>query len=189
MTCGIYLIQHLPSGRGYVGQSVNIESRFRDHRAGKGSRKLSAALRKYGAGAFEFKILLECSREELSPKEVAFIEQLDTLHPNGFNLTDGGKQPGKMSPETHQRFSEAGKRRMECEAHRTSLDRARKASWGTEGRKAQQSNLMSSLANSEEWKARSSARAKALAENPEVNAKRSAALKRYHQQRREGVAA
>ena len=34
MTCGIYLITHLASGRGYVGQIVDIESRFRDHRAG-----------------------------------------------------------------------------------------------------------------------------------------------------------
>lgn len=189
MTCGIYLIRHVTSGRGYVGQSVNIESRFRDHRAGKGSRKLSAALRKYGVEAFEYKVLLECSREELNPQEVLFIEQLGTLHPNGFNLIDGGNQPGKMSPETRQRFSEAGMRRMECETHRTSLDRARKASWETEGRKAQQSNLMSSLSNSPEWKARSSERSRALANNPEVNAKRSAALKRYYQQRREGVAA
>ena len=34
MTCGIYLINHKPSGRGCVGQSVDIESRFRDHLAG-----------------------------------------------------------------------------------------------------------------------------------------------------------
>lgn len=133
MTCGIYLIKHKSSGRAYVGQSVNIESRFRDHRAGKGSVKLSAALNKYGAEGFEFKVLLECPRD--------------------------------------------------------ALGLAREAGWWTEERKAQQSRLMASLSNSPEWKVRSSERSKALAKDPEVNAKRSAALKRYHQQRREGVAA
>ena len=189
MTCGIYLIKHKSSGRAYVGQSVNIESRFRDHRAGKGSVKLSAALNKYGAEAFEFKVLMECPREELNPQEVRFIECLGTLHPNGFNLIEGGGQPGRMSEETRQRYSEAGKRRMTCEAHRDALGRAREAGWRTEERKAQQSSLMASLSNSPEWKARSSERSKALAKDPEVNAKRSAALKRYYQQRREGVAA
>ena len=34
MTCGIYLISHKPSGRKYVGQSVDIESRVRDDLGG-----------------------------------------------------------------------------------------------------------------------------------------------------------
>lgn len=102
MTCGIYLITHIASGRGYVGQSVDIESRFRDHLSGRGSVKLSRALRKYGPEAFEFRILLVCDREELNYHEAAFVQQLNTLHPYGFNLIGGGGQPGVTGGQSRQ---------------------------------------------------------------------------------------
>lgn len=109
MACGIYLIVHRPSGRGYVGQSVNIESRFNDHKAGRGSRKLKHALTKYGLGEFDFKILLLCKPDHLNLYESLAVEALGTLHPRGFNLIPGGFQPGAMSEETRDKYRKAGK--------------------------------------------------------------------------------
>lgn len=40
MTCGIYLINHKPSGRKYVGQARNVEERWERHRKGDTNRYL-----------------------------------------------------------------------------------------------------------------------------------------------------
>jgi group I intron endonuclease len=63
MTQGIYGIHNTVSDKWYVGQSVNIEGRFRQHLytiRGKGNATnlhLSAAGKKYGEAAFEYLVL------------------------------------------------------------------------------------------------------------------------------------
>lgn len=172
MTCGIYLINHKPSGRKYVGQSVDIESRFRDHLSGRGSVKLSRALRKYGPEAFEFRILLVCDREELNYHEAAFVQQLNTLHPYGFNLIGGGGQPGVMSSETRSRFREAGRRRMKDPARREALAAARTRAWENPERRANQRQVMLSVLDRPEVKQQLLERIDALSKDEEVKRKR-----------------
>lgn len=46
MTCGIYLINHKPSGRKYVGQSIDVARRFTDHKRGKEPTLISRAINK-----------------------------------------------------------------------------------------------------------------------------------------------
>ena len=172
MTCGIYLITHIASGRGYVGQSVDIESRFRDHLAGRGSVKLSRALKKYGPEAFEFRILLVCDREELNRWEAEFVHQLNTLHPYGFNLIGGGGQPGAMSSETRARFREAGRRRMEDPARREALAAARAKAWRNPERRATQRQVMLSVLSRPEVQQQLLERIDALSKDEEVKRKR-----------------
>ena len=69
-SCGIYLITHRASGRAYVGCSVDLFSRWAVHRRDlRGNRhhseRLQRAWIKYGAQAFEFKILLFCDEMNL----------------------------------------------------------------------------------------------------------------------------
>ena len=174
MTCGIYLITHIASGRGYVGQSVDIESRFRDHLAGRGSVKLSRALKKYGPEAFEFRVLFVCDREELNRREAEFIQQLNTLHPYGFNLIGGGGQPGAMSSETRARFREAGRRRMEDPARREALAAARAKAWRNPERRAIQRQVMLSVLSRPEVQQQLLERIDALSKDEEVKRKRAA---------------
>jgi hypothetical protein len=95
MTCGIYQIVNTINGKFYVGQSRNIQKRWRQHTSGlssvspldRGSYPLRAAFLKYKlrtvvskpgrTGAFEFKIIEECSEDRLLEREQFWINELN----------------------------------------------------------------------------------------------------------------
>lgn len=103
MTCGIYCITHRETGRKYVGQSVNIENRFRLHQK-HGRYFIGNAMRKYGAGAFDFNVIEECEEENLNTREEFWVDHLDTIAPSGFNLDTGGRYR-KRSPAVGKKIS------------------------------------------------------------------------------------
>ena len=71
MTIGIYKITNLLNNKIYIGQSLNIERRFKEHcYKGKESRiPLDLAIQKYGKDNFTFEIIENCLKEELNEKE------------------------------------------------------------------------------------------------------------------------
>ena len=95
---GIYQIKNNLNGKIYIGQSVNIKNRWKDHRNRPFNKKskqydsyLYKAIRKDGIDNFEFSVLEECSKELLDEKEKKWI--LKTKSNNiffGYNMTDGG---------------------------------------------------------------------------------------------------
>ena len=96
-TCGIYKIHHKDTGKSYVGLSVDIFRRWKEHsNFWEAKNKWSAikhALNKHGLENFTFTILEECSKEELNDREIHWIKELNTQAPNGYNLTAGGGSP------------------------------------------------------------------------------------------------
>lgn len=102
---GVYLIRCSESGKVYVGQTVDLERRKRDHirslRKGEHHNGyLQRAFDKYGEGAFEFSVLQECTIAELDSAETTWIRKLDAMNPdNGYNLESGGN-PGKVVSES-----------------------------------------------------------------------------------------
>lgn len=67
-TCGIYKITNQINGKCYIGQSVNIERRWQEHKRFNSREQLAIihqAFRKYGLENFSFEILEECSQEQL----------------------------------------------------------------------------------------------------------------------------
>lgn len=86
MTCGIYQIINNINGKGYIGQSRNIEKRWLAHKESKEDYPLYKAFRKYGVENFTFQILEECSIEDLNEKEKFYIK---TEH-SEYNQTEGG---------------------------------------------------------------------------------------------------
>ena len=156
MTCGIYTITS-PSGRVYVGQSVNIERRFGEYRRISSSvlnqRRLAASFAKYGVDAHVFCIVQECAEEALRATERHFQETLHACGPKGLNcrLVGAADKVGRLSAETRQRMSEKqrgagnpnfGKRGPETSTFgrkRTEVERAAiKAYQATRGRIVQQ---------------------------------------------------
>lgn len=112
MTCGIYLITHLASGRGYVGQSRDIDRRWREHGATLKPRShLEKALRCYGRDAFSFEVLEVCPPELLDEREREHIARLGTLAPCGFNREPGGHAPGAPCAETRELIKKGTERR------------------------------------------------------------------------------
>lgn len=91
---GIYLIQNKLNGHCYVGQSVDIHRRWRQHREAAKNNEyapLYLTMRKYGIENFDFSILEECEIEELDNKEIQYIEQFNS-YSQGYNQTRGGSQ-------------------------------------------------------------------------------------------------
>jgi group I intron endonuclease len=106
----IYLITNTITNTGYVGQTVShrknhgkyrffgYEGRFRDHisEAVCNTKKkqcsyLNNAIRSHGKDAFMVALLEECDTCQMDDREKYYIQQYNTLYPNGYNLTLGGK--------------------------------------------------------------------------------------------------
>lgn len=81
-----------PSGKQYIGISVNYRKRMNDHRqaSAKGGTRLYAAIRKYKWESFSFEVLVVGSFEYVKQLEVKAIAAFNTLHPHGYNMTEGG---------------------------------------------------------------------------------------------------
>lgn len=94
--CGIYKITDQITKEAYVGQSVSIQTRWKDHiKSGIGavkasaSNQLYAAIKRDGIENFTFELLEACPREELNVKEKYFIGLYQT-DVYGLNSTKGG---------------------------------------------------------------------------------------------------
>ena len=102
MTCGIYMIQNLVNFKIYIGQSVNIEDRWKGHinafNKGKGINKhFQNSWDKYGEDNFEFTILCECDESQLNTMEEYYIFELMTYDPDfGYNKNYGGNGIGTI---------------------------------------------------------------------------------------------
>lgn len=98
---GIYKITHVPSGMCYIGQAVNVKTRWQDHcKCGCGvdapaANKLYNAMQKYGIWDFSFELLESCKKEELNEKEATYIKLFDSVN-NGFNTSNGIGKPMEL---------------------------------------------------------------------------------------------
>lgn len=66
---GIYLITNKINNKKYVGQSKDIERRWKEHILKEKNTMIHNAIKKYGKENFDFKILELCSLEQLTEKE------------------------------------------------------------------------------------------------------------------------
>lgn len=96
---GIYCITNLINDKKYIGQSLNIQNRWREHKlkpfrnCWDKDKLLYKAIRKYGLENFNFEILEECKIEELDEKEKYWIKYYQTYPPEagkGYNENEGG---------------------------------------------------------------------------------------------------
>ena len=81
--CGIYKITNIETGQCYIGQSVDIRTRLRDHiKAGLGigtwNNRFYKELAERGPESFMYEILEECDRPQLNERERYWIEFFDS---------------------------------------------------------------------------------------------------------------
>lgn len=98
--CGIYKITNQVNGKVYIGQSVNISNRWKQHKnaafkesSDEYNYPLYQAIRKYGLENFTFEVIEECSSEDLNFKEEHYISLYESYPPDkgkGYNQTLGG---------------------------------------------------------------------------------------------------
>lgn len=128
----IYQILNKVTNKSYVGKSINYKTRFKVHIKNankKINRRLYDSINYHGIDNFEL-ILLEdlgdCTREYCNEREIYWINSLNSLMPNGYNMTlgrDGGNTYKNRTEEqnniTIERLSKSntGKKRTkeQCE--------------------------------------------------------------------------
>ena len=87
----VYCATHLESGRKYVGKTVGtIDGVIKRHL--KAKTYFGNVVRKYGLESFKFEVIdTAFSNEGILEKEIEWITKLNTVYPNGFNLSIGGQ--------------------------------------------------------------------------------------------------
>lgn len=95
MTIGIYKIENKINKKKYIGQSMNIEKRWKKHRYLLNSNKhhnqyLQNAWNKYKEKCFIFNIIEVCDPDIINDREQYWIDKFDSYN-NGYNLDKGGK--------------------------------------------------------------------------------------------------
>jgi hypothetical protein len=114
----IYVITCLETGKKYVGKANSHRKnheryrfhghvgRFEDHiseaitntRKTGGCRYLNNAIRKYGKEKFIVNLITNCTIDAANDLEIHYIKKYNTLSPNGYNLTTGGKETKWVAP-------------------------------------------------------------------------------------------
>jgi hypothetical protein len=114
MNCGVYAITLLCTGAQYVGSAKRFGKRFGRHKSDLRNSKhhsiyLQRAWNKYGEGAFEFKPLLLCSKENLLVYEQLAIDALRPV----FNMCPvaGSVKYRPISSETIKKISASSRGR------------------------------------------------------------------------------
>lgn len=104
MTCGIYAIVCTKTWRSYVGQSVNLETRFQEHlqllrRSVHNNLDFQTDFNLFGENSFHYEILIRCSEIDLGVLESKFIT-------DGINLYNKTQPSYKinLSIEEQERF-------------------------------------------------------------------------------------
>lgn len=104
------MVRNKLDGKCYIGQTVShrlnhgryrpfgYARRFKSHvseamcnRKKNQCSCLANAIRKYGSENFEVVLLQRCFRNDLDDAEARWIEEYDSIHPNGYNLAPGGR--------------------------------------------------------------------------------------------------
>lgn len=124
---GIYLIRCLSSGKRYVGSSVDVFLRWRQHRNSlraqtHGNVHLQRAWNIHGEENFEFKMLYFCTPLRLVELEEHYIRVLGAADPSrGYNLEKivNGRQV--VSAETRTKLSVKAEGRRHTEATKQKL--------------------------------------------------------------------
>lgn len=113
----IYCITNLINNKKYIGKTLNsITDRFKEHcqdstRRCEENRPLYRAMNKYGKENFKVELVDTCEENELSEKEIYYIQIYNTFK-FGYNATKGGD--GKILYD-HQRIIDLYKSGLSAE--------------------------------------------------------------------------
>lgn len=138
----IYKITNKINDKIYIGQTIQpINKRWIQHKVNARKKGLSTVstigslyydMNRYGFENFEISCLESCSADEINDREIYYIRKYNSLVPQGYNLSGGGKGI------TGYKFSKLGLKRLsESQKQRWSaMSKEEKVAWGSKISKA-----------------------------------------------------
>jgi len=124
---GIYYIRNKINGKTYIGQSININRRVKSGH--HGCSAIISAFEKYGKDNFENGVICYCDASELDDMETKYIEEFNTLSPNGYNISKYGDSPmrGRTITQEHKdSISKANKGIVRSEETKRKMSESKK---------------------------------------------------------------
>ncbi len=109
-TSGVYQIRCLPTGKIYVGSTVDLRHRWGQHRrklrgGNHHNTHLQNAWDKYGEANFEFVVLELAAEVDLLQVEQKWLDETDCANPEvGFNVFDTAGSPGDANVQIWEGF-------------------------------------------------------------------------------------
>ena len=137
----VYKFTNKITGKIYVGVTTKtLEERLFAHlnKANLEKSAFQLALKKYGKDNFNMEVIdTASSKEELFGKETKWIQELNCISPNGYNLTVGGGGIVNMLPEIREKISKSktGKKVPKLQGQKRSQEKCNAISRGMGGSK------------------------------------------------------
>lgn len=109
--CGIYMIKNIVNGKVYIGQSVDIYTRWYNHKRDLSNgvhynTHLQKSWNKYGESSFEFSIIKTCDQNDLDLLEVKYISLYNSCDSKfGYNMSFGGAGGGIPNDKVRVKLS------------------------------------------------------------------------------------
>lgn len=110
---GVYRIVNIVTGKSYIGSSVNIRRRIREHfsdlRCGRHQNPyLQSSFCKHGEDSFRFEVVEGCGQDIMQEREVYWIIQYHSyIDEDGYNIE--APYRGPVLEETRKKISESNK--------------------------------------------------------------------------------
>jgi predicted GIY-YIG superfamily endonuclease len=103
---GVYIIKNIVNNKVYVGSSVDILTRFGNHKSelnrGKHhNKRLLASYVKYGGASFKFEPVELCEIEQLAEREKYWMDKFESIK-NGYNIAIDTECPFRGLPKSKE---------------------------------------------------------------------------------------
>jgi group I intron endonuclease len=150
----IYKIRNIINNKVYIGLTTQLDplERWKEHIRTVDRRPelpLYGAMKKYGVDKFQFRILFFCFNEDVEAYEIQMIDKYNSITPNGYNITKGGRGGGFVgkthAADARMKIGTFTKKRFEDPE-----ERAKMSLITTE--KMKHVNMREIIANSEKYK-------------------------------------
>ena len=127
--CGIYMVENRNTGQRYIGQSIHIYQRWKEHTNFPNmSMRIDRAIKKHGADNFNLKVICELEQDDdlLNEMEKYYIWKFNTYQDkNHYNQTPGGDFNPMKVPEIAKKNSEAKKGKKPSEEIKKKMSEAK----------------------------------------------------------------
>ena len=115
MKSGIYKITNNLNHHFYIGQSIHVQQRWKEHqksfKENKRKTVLQKAFHKYGFENFSFEVIEECEPDKLNEREMFYIAALKPEY--NMNIGGTGNKGYKVPDETKKLLSKLGRKQWD----------------------------------------------------------------------------